>query len=200
MSAAHSIRLLTDPVDAWFEIARTEASPLGRGIQHALLYALIPALSWFFGSTQIGWNIGFEDRQRLTVESALFICFFFYFALIAGVLFLGYMVHWMSQTYGASSSFGKGVLVVSYTATPFFIGGLLGLYPALAFDLAIGVAVACYCVYLLYLGIPVVMDVPAERGFLFASAVVAVGLVTLVGMMGATVILWEYGLEPVYTY
>jgi hypothetical protein len=200
MSAAHSIRLLTDPADAWLEIARSETSPLARGLTHALLFALIPALSWFFGSTQVGWSIGFDERQRLTVESALFICAFFYFALVAGVLFLGYMIHWMSQTYAAASSVGKGVMIVSYTATPFFIGGLLGLYPSLALDLAIGVAIACYCVYLLYLGIPVVMDVPPERGYLFASAVVAVGLVTFVAMMGATVILWDLGLEPVYTY
>jgi hypothetical protein len=200
MSAAHSIRLLTDPADAWLEIARSETSPLARGLTHALLFALIPALSWFFGSTQVGWSIGFDERQRLTVESALFICAFFYFALVAGVLFLGYMIHWMSQTYAAASSVGKGVMIVSYTATPFFIGGLLGLYPSLALDLAIGVAIACYCVYLLYLGIPAVMDVPPERGYLFASAVVAVGLVTFVAMMGATVILWDLGLEPVYTY
>jgi hypothetical protein len=200
MPATYAIRLLTDPTDAWRQIASSDAPPLAHGLTHTLLFALIPAASWFFGSTQIGWNIGFDERQRLTPESALFICAFFYLALVVGVLFLGYMIHWMSHTYGAASSLGKGVLIVAYTATPFFVGGLLGLYPVLALDLALGVVIACYCVYLLYLGIPIVMDVPPERGFLFASAVVAVGLVSFVAMMGATVILWDLGLEPVYTY
>jgi hypothetical protein len=200
MSTAHTIRLLTDPTGAWRSIASAEASPLTRGLVHTLLFALIPPISWYIGSTQMGWSIGLDDRQRLTSDSALFICTVFYFALVLGVLFLGYMIHWMSQTYGASSTFGKGVLIVSYTATPFFVGGLLGLYPSLAFDLAVGVVVACYCVYLLYLGIPVVMDIPPERGYLFASAIVAVSLVALVAMMGITVILWDWGLEPVYTY
>jgi hypothetical protein len=199
MPATYAIRLLTDPTDAWQRIAG-ERQPLYRALMHTLLFALIPAASWFFGSTQVGWNIGFEERQRLTVDSALFICVFFYLALVMGVLFLGYMIHWMSQTYGAASSLGKGMLVVAYTATPFFVGGLLGLYPVLALDLAVGVAIACYSIYLLYLGIPIVMDVPPERGFLFASAIVAVGLVSFVAMMGATVILWDLGLEPVYTY
>jgi hypothetical protein len=38
-----------------------------------------------------------------------------------------------------------------------------------------------------------------ERGFLFASAVVAVCLVILIGIMGASVILWDMGFAPEYT-
>ena len=55
------------------------------------------------------------------------------------------------------------------------------------------------CVYLLYVGIPTVMNVPKERGFLFASAVVAVCLVILIAIMGASVILWDMGFAPEYT-
>ena len=42
------------------------------------------------------------------------------------------------------------------------------------------------------------MGVPKERGFLFASAVLAVGLVMLVGVLAATVILWGAGIGPVF--
>ncbi len=40
---------------------------------------------------------------------------------------------------------------------------------------------------------------PRERGFLFASATVAVGLVLMVALMGAIVILWEMVTIPVFT-
>ena len=53
-----------------------------------------------------------------------------------------------------------------------------------------------WAVYLLYSGLPVVMDIPAERGFLYASAVVGVCMVSLVAMMGVTVILWNLGFMP----
>ena len=43
-----------------------------------------------------------------------------------------------------------------------------------------------------------VLDVPKERGYLFASAMIAVGLVLTVTMMGATVILWQLGAMPVF--
>jgi hypothetical protein len=42
------------------------------------------------------------------------------------------------------------------------------------------------------------MGIPAERGFLFSTAVLAVGLVTLVAVLAATVILWDIGVGPVF--
>ena len=42
----------------------------------------------------------------------------------------------------------------------------------------------------------IMMDIPSEKGFLFASAVLAVGLVMLVGLLGASVILWSAGVGP----
>ncbi len=40
------------------------------------------------------------------------------------------------------------------------------------------------------------MEISPERGVLFSSAVIAVGLVMVVALMGATVILWSMGAAP----
>jgi Yip1 domain len=196
-----SIEIFTDPIAAWRELATKRVSLLGCLLTHTVPWALLPAVCWYFGVTQVGWQIGLEPKQKMTPDSALFICVLFYFAMLAGVLFLGYMVHWMAETYAAAdSSVAKGVMIVTYTATPFFLAGLLGLYPSLWIDIAVGSVVAGYCVYLLYIGVPIVMGVAPERGFLFASSVVAVALVAIVALMGGTAILWDFGAEPVYTY
>jgi hypothetical protein len=197
----HSIDILFRPNTAWRSIAGTADGWLKPLLTHSVPWALVPALCWFYGITQVGWQVGAEPNQKMTADSAALICALFYVAMLGGVLFLGYMIHWMAGTYAAAkSSFGKGVTIVTYTATPFFLAGLLGLHPALWIDISIGVIVGCYCVYLLYLGVPIVMDVAPERGFLFASAVVAIALVAVVGLMTATAILWDFGAEPVYTY
>ncbi len=200
MSGLTAIKILLNPVAGWQELAATAKAPLRRGLIYTLVLALIPAVSWYYGVTQVGWQIDEEQRQMLTAESALYICVLFYFATVAGVLFISYMIHWMAKTYAAESSFGKAVLIVAYTATPFFIGGVLGLYPSLWLDLTLGVLVGCYCIYQLYIGVPIVMNIAPERGFLFASAVVAVILIGVVAAMTATIILWDFGMEPVYTY
>ena len=113
---------------------------------------------------------------------------------------MGYMVKWMSITYGDQGSLTQGVTLISFTATPFFLAGLIGLYPVLWIDIFIGIGVACYCIYLLYTGVGPVMKVVSERGFLYASAVFAVALVAFVALLCATVILWDIGPAPEYTY
>ncbi|HEY6599389.1 MAG TPA: Yip1 family protein [Pseudomonadales bacterium] len=197
----YALAILVRPAQAWADIGRTTTSALRVLATHTALWALVPALCWYYGITRVGWQFGEEPALKISVDSAVPICALLYVATLAGIAFLGYMVHWMAGTYGASrSTFARGVAIASYTSMPFFVAGLLGLHPALWFDLAIGVAVACHCLYLLYLGVPIVMQIPAERGFLFASAVVAIALVGVVAMMGSTVLLWDLGAEPRYTY
>ena len=91
------------------------------------------------------------------------------------------------------------MVFAAYTATPLFIGGLAALYPNLWLAMAVGTAAICYTVYLLYVGIPTFMGIPNDEGFMFSSSVLAVGLVVLVAMIACSVILWGFGVGPVYT-
>jgi hypothetical protein len=189
-----------NPDEGWRRIA---ANPVSLGelyLLHTMPFALIPAVCWFIGVTQVGWTVG-DERVRLTVASALPMCIMFYLAMLAGVAFLGFMVRWMSTAYGSpDGSLTRGATLISYTASPFFLAGAVGVYPLLWFDILLGCLVACYCIYLLYRGTSDVMDVPPERGFLYASAVFAVALVSFVGLLGATVVLWDFGPAPEFTY
>ena len=63
----------------------------------------------------------------------------------------------------------------------------------------VGVTAVGWAVYLLYLGIPIVMDIPEERGFLFSSAVIAICLVMMICIMVGSVILWDFGAAPAFT-
>jgi hypothetical protein len=62
-----------------------------------------------------------------------------------------------------------------------------------------GLPALAYTVYLLYTGLPIMMEIPTERGFLYSSAVLAVGLIALVAMLGMTALLWGMGLQPIFT-
>jgi hypothetical protein len=105
----------------------------------------------------------------------------------------------MGQTYGAKQPLARCLVLAAYIPIPLFLVGIVQIYPVLWFNLIVGIPAATYTVFLLYTGIPVMMEIPPERGFLFSSAVLAFGLVGLVGMLAATVILWGFGLGPVFT-
>ena len=119
--------------------------------------------------------------------------------MVSSIAVIGYAIHWMSDTYGADSSITKGLVIAGLTATPMFIAGLVGFHPLLWVDLLVGVAAAGWSVYLLYLGIPIVMKIPEERGFLFSSAVMAIAMVILICLMVGSVILWDFGAAPAFT-
>jgi hypothetical protein len=196
----HILGLFTHPHQQWVKISQANDSVLKHYLGFIIIVAVLPVVGWFVGLTQVGWTLGNDHLIKITVDSAMQVLALFYVAMLLGVGGLGFMVHWMAKTYDAdASSYGKGVAIAAYSCTPLFIAGLCGFYPILWLDIVLVTAAACYAVYLLYVGVPYVLDVPKEQCYLFASAMVAVGLVMTVAIMGATVILWQMGAMPVFT-
>lgn len=196
----HGLGLLVRPGAQWQSIAAQPEGTLITLMLYPCVMAVLPAVAWYYGTTQVGWTVGADGAPiKLTPQSARQICILFYLTMVAGVGLIGYFIHWMSQTYGADSSLVKGVVIAGYTATPLFIAGLVGFYPLMWLDMLVGVVAICWAVYLLYLGIPIVMQIPQERGFLFSSAVLAIALVILICVMVGSVMLWEFGAAPAFT-
>ena len=191
---------MVKPSAQWRTVAELPESSFRTLILYPCFFAILPAVAWFYGTSQVGWTVGdHEEVIKLTAQSARQISILFYMAMLASVAVIGYFVHWMADTYGAASTLTKGIVIVGLTSTPLFLAGLVGFYPLLWIDLLIGVVAVSWSVYLLYLGIPIVMDIPEERGFLFSSAVVGVALVILICLMVGSVILWDYGAAPAFT-
>lgn len=193
----HIFGILLRPAQEWQRIAAT--ADRTSNLLPLCVLALLPALSWHYGTTQVGWTVGGGEVVKLTTASANPIIALFYLAMVVSVVLIGFFIHWMAANYGAQSSVMRGISIAVYTATPLFIAGLVGFHPMLGVDMLIGVLAISWSIYLLYIGIPAVMHMPAERGFLFASAVVAVCLVVLIAIMGASVVLWEFGAGPEFT-
>ena len=195
----HVWGMLTHPRSEWQTI-RDEGCSVARCYAgHVLLLAAIPALSAYIGATRVGWRVGAGDPLRLTPESALPIALLFYLAMLAGVYAMGRLIHWMAATYGASPTPAEGVVLAAHAATPLFMVGIVALYPVVWLQMIFGYVAVGYAIYLLYTGVPIAMHIPRERGLLFSTAVVTVGLVFVVGLLAATVVLWDTGVGPEFT-
>ena len=188
----HVWGLMAQPKAEWKSI-RDERCTIGKCYcSHVLFLAALPAIAYFIGTSQVGWVIGTKS-VRLSTESALHIAALTYLTLLVGVFAMGKAIHWMSLTYGAQQNLPQSIALAAYTATPLFLTGIALIYPILWLDLLIALMALAYTIYLLYIGVPIMMKISQERGFLFASAVMGVGLVMLVGVLAATVVLWDMG-------
>ena len=194
----HLFGLYSHPKDEWQNIDQKHES-IGSSLSHILLIALIPSVCAYIASVHIGWSIGVGDPIRLTTQSAATMSVAMYFALIAGVFALAVLTQWMASTFGANTNFTHALELAAYTATPLFTIGFAALYPELWFIMMAGFAGLAYSIYLLYSGVPIMMHIPEERGFIFSSSLVTCGLVLLVGIMAFSVILWSLGMGPAYT-
>jgi len=196
----HTFGLLVRPKAQWRAIAALPESSLQALLLYPCFMALLPAVAWYYGTTEIGWTVGDHGEPvRLTLASARQICILFYLTMVACVAVIGYFIHWMAATYGAQSTIPRGIVIAGLTATPLFIAGLVGFYPLLWLDMLVGVVAVSWAVYLMYVGIPIVMKIPEERGFLFSSAVLAIAMVILICLMVGSVILWDFGAAPAFT-
>jgi len=199
MQYRHVFDLLYHPVREWENIREHDKSqPESRRIAviHILLTALIPPICLFIGTTQLGWSIAGRNFVTLTVDSALPIAVAFYFAILVATSCIAYSIYWMEQTFGAKASMGRCLTFTALTATPLFFAGFAGLIPVVWVGMLVITAAVCYSTYLLYVGLPIYMEVDSERGFVYASSILTIGLVMLVSMLAITVILWSYGFTP----
>ena len=193
----HIWGLYAHPKDEWQTIEKRHES-LMYSLMHILVVALIPAICSYYATAHIGWTIGVGDPIKISQSSAQVMAISMYFALIGGVFALAYLIQWMAKTFDSKPSFIQSLELAAYTATPMLMVGITALFPVLWFVALAGLAAVSYSVYLLYSGVPIMMNIPEEKGFIYSSSVVTCGLVLLVAIMALSAIMWTMGLGPEY--
>ena len=194
----HMFGVLFNPATEWQKLSSLSDREVKKLLPFPIFMSLLPAIAFYIGTTEIGWQVLDRPVTRMTPESAIPLSVLFYCAIIGAMVFIGWMIHWMSVTFDANSFVIKGVVLMGYACTPIFLAGLFAVYPVWWFDILLATVACCYAIRLVYLGVPPMMKIPEERGFLYASAVFMVALVYMVVVLVATVILWEFIAMPVF--
>jgi hypothetical protein len=161
----------------------------------ALWLGLLPPLFAYIGTTTFGWRLGVEPVY-LPPRIVFAICAAYFATLLLGFFSSAVIAHWMAGTYDANRSLGRSFALMTIVGAPLAVGSIVHLYPHAFINLLVLVPVLMWCMYLLYRGLPVVLDTGPNRGMLMASALIAYLLVALVSLLGITVALWGSGIGP----
>lgn len=190
--------LFQSPSNTWQTVHDEAISIRDVYVPYLVLLAAIPAVCIFLGGSQVGWAIGSGDTTRLTASSAMFVGVATYFALLVGIFLLGYSIQWMSKTYGVEPKLGTCVGFAALVISPMMLAGIVAIYPSLWIYMLVFLVALSYSVYLLYGGLPIVLGISSEQGFVYSSAILTVGLVMFVALLGTTVVVWSNGMGPVF--
>jgi hypothetical protein len=195
----HTLGIFTHPDQEWKTIRGEQRSKFMEFITHIPLIALIPSVCFYFGVTKVGWSLSGGEPVFLTEQSALILCVISYFASLIGVWVFGEFINWMANTYSDEEIPGHhGMATAIYVSVPLFLAGLAGLYPIMWLNAGVTVLAAAYSVYLVYEGIPIVMNIDKSRAFMYSSSIMTVALVLLVTMRIGTVLVWGMAFGPEY--
>ena len=181
---------------AVFEALAAESPPVSRVFfGFALWVGLLPPVFACIGTLEFGWRLGVEPvflpRNTVFAISAAYFA-----ALLFGFLSSAVVARWMAVTYDASQSLGRCFALMAIVGAPLAVGSVIHLYPQVFINLLVLVPALMWSMYLLYRGLPIVLQTGPNRGMLMASALIAYLLVAAVSLLGVTVALWGSGLGP----
>ena len=162
-------KIITDPANEWrrIEPEPTTVAQLFSG--YIIPVAAIPAVASFIGSVLIG--APFIGRSNPI------------YALVVAVLTLGmtllgtyisaFVISKLAPTFASISDDRQALKLVAYASTPVWVAGILNIVPLL------GVLVMLawlYCIYVFYLGLPVMMKTPQDKviPYMVVSALVMI--------------------------
>ena len=168
------------PSATWEMVLKHEESTQSLIKERLSYYAAIPVLATFLGTLIFGMRIPIADSGGLTVVhrvafGALLVRAVFQYGLtIGGIWLTGRIISYLAPRFGGIRDDGKGFKVAFYCSLPSLLASAIYLIPPLAI---LAFLAGIFGLYLMYIGLPLFMQVPKEKSLLYFITVIAVTIV-----------------------
>jgi Yip1-like protein len=175
--------MILTPKSEWDVVAAEPTQPAQVVTGYVLPLAAAYAIASFIGAAMVMGYLG----GMAGIGFALVAAIYHLVMAVVMVFVLGFIIDALAPTFTGQKNFPQAVKVAAYAYTPIWVFGLLTVIPLLGW-LAVLVGVA-YALYLLYLGLPRLMKVPAEKSVPYVVVVIVVGIVLgiVIGLIGGMV-------------
>ena len=164
--------ILLRPKTEW-PIITAEPTSIGSIYSSYVIYlAAVPAICSAIGSLMFGYGAaGFTVRPSLlgAIETAVAQ----YALQLGGVYVFGLIIAMLAPRFGGASDRESAFKLAAYSATASWAAGVFTIVPALGFLSILGL----YSLYLLYTGVPVLMQVKDDKVMSFTLSIIGVGIV-----------------------
>lgn len=178
--------IIARPHAEWSRIAQEENDIAAIYLGYVVPLAAIPAIASALGASLIGIELPGMGVIRMEPGLALVSGAFQYVMQLVTVYVMALVLAWLAPRHGGTGERAAAFKVVAYAWTPAWLAGIFSLTPAFAFLTLLGL----YAVYLIYTGLPAVMNVPQRRALMVTALLILVGMIlsaligALIGMIG----------------
>ena len=186
--------ILLQPAQTWPVIDAEPATVQSVYKDWLVVMAAIPAVCGFVGMSLVGVGM-FGIGYRVPIGGGLVAMVTGYLLSLIAAYVMALIVDALAPSFGGTKNLVGALKVVAYGATAVYVAGLFKLLPALG---VLGILAACYSVYLMYLGLPVVMKCPQDKAPGYTAVVVV--LYVVVAIVVGTVSAMFIGLGALSSY
>jgi hypothetical protein len=173
--------ILLTPETEWAVIEHEPGTPAYLFPHYVVYLAAIPPLAGFIGSSIIGVAAP-GGTFRVPLFSGLLGAVMAYVLSFAVVYAVAIVTDQLAPRFGGQKDFANALKVTVYAFTPYWVLGICQMIAGLRF---VGYVGALFGIYLLWIGLPRLMKVPADRAMPYvatvaACAIVALAMITLI--------------------
>jgi hypothetical protein len=164
-------QIIVQPEKSWREIKDENPEIKRLFINYALPLMLLSLFSaiikvLFARGPFITWSFVASLLVSATVN---------YILSAAALLLAGWLVSVLAQYFASRTDLPSALKLIVYSLTPVWLTSLFNIVPKLAVLSSLGL----YAAFLVYVGLPIVMETPPEKHTAFAASIIALGVFIL---------------------
>lgn len=167
--------ILLSPSDEWKIIAAEPASISALYRDYAAILAAIPAVAQFLRGTLFGYGVS-TFRHKPGILSALTAAIAQYVIALLALAVLAVIANYVVTKFDGKADRLSAFKLATFALTASWLAGAFELIPGLGWLSILGV----YSFYLLYTGLPELMQVPKDKALVCALAIGVAAVVTMV--------------------
>ena len=162
-----------NPAATWPVIDAEKHDAKSLFVPYMLILAAIPAVASFIGLSLVGMG-GFGFNFRIPIASGIAMMITTYVLTLAMTFGMGWLASALAPTFGGQSSLVQGLKLAVFGGTPMLLAGVFNVLPALSI---LGILVAFYALYVMYLGLPVLMKNPKEKTIVYMVVLILASII-----------------------
>ncbi|HVG17116.1 MAG TPA: Yip1 family protein [Chitinophagaceae bacterium] len=184
--------IIVSPNTEWNVIAAEQPDAPKIITGYVLPLAGLAAAAAFIGYGLIGFNV--LGYRMSGVNWGLYQALSVLISAIVSVYVSAFVIDALAPNFGSEKNLARSVQLVAYSFTPAWIGGMLSIFPALAF---LGGLFALYGLYLLYLGMPKLKRTPTDKQttYFIVSLVAIIVVYLVIGWILTSILMNLFGLS-----
>jgi len=177
-------KLILQPQQEWQAIDAEEHSVQELFTGYVMILAAIPAVASFIGLSIVGSG-PFGSSYRVALGAGVMHLMAVYLMSLGAVYLFALIIEGFSPKFEGKRDFQQALKVAAFFPTPWWLAGVFSVIPALWI---IGFFLGLYSLYLLFLGLPKLMQVPETKAIPFvvvmfmALIIICVGIYIIVSL------------------